>query len=241
MNAQGDLSLRRELDGVARQVEENLPEPAFVARPKSWDSGATSGAPAQFLFPPPAALTDRSHWSRWFPDRRDAPRSLIRPASSLEKSTGSPLSTRNRDSAELWAVLANSRFCFVHDRHLSSRLIIPRTPFIGVRISWLILARNSVLDRLAVSAARRALARARVRSSARADARRPVDWRSHHQLRPTAATITRCIRRPTRRASCSCMGISASGSTPSCPGASIQHSTLAGPLVVRAGRRTRLR
>ena len=33
---------------------------------------------------------------------------------------------------------------------------MPMTPFIGVRISWLMLARNSLLARLAASAARRA-------------------------------------------------------------------------------------
>ena len=35
---------------------------------------------------------------------------------------------------------------------------MPRTPFIGVRISWLITARNSDLARVAASATSRALA-----------------------------------------------------------------------------------
>jgi hypothetical protein len=38
----------------------------------------------------------------------------------------------------------------------SSRPVIPMTPFIGVRISWLMLARNSLLAAFAASAARRA-------------------------------------------------------------------------------------
>ena len=38
----------------------------------------------------------------------------------------------------------------------STRLVRPMMPFIGVRISWLMLARNSLLTRLAFSASRRA-------------------------------------------------------------------------------------
>ena len=35
----------------------------------------------------------------------------------------------------------------------SANSVIPSTPFMGVRISWLMLARNSLLARLAASAA----------------------------------------------------------------------------------------
>jgi hypothetical protein len=38
----------------------------------------------------------------------------------------------------------------------SITLVMPSTPFMGVRISWLMVARNSLLVRLAVSAAARA-------------------------------------------------------------------------------------
>ena len=47
------------------------------------------------------------------------------------------------------------------------RSVMPMMPFIGVRISWLMLARNSLLDRLAASAAscaRRIASSARFRS-----------------------------------------------------------------------------
>src|ERR1700733_2280412 len=54
---------------------------------------------------------------------------------------------------------------------------MPRTPFIGVRISWLMFARNSDFARLAPSAACNAWGRSFVRSGARAGARRPVDCR----------------------------------------------------------------
>ena len=77
-----------------------------------------------------------------------------RPASTFEKSRMS-LMTSSRDSAELWATSRYSRW-------LGSSLVpsasssIPSTPFIGVRISWLMLARNSLFARLAASAASRA-------------------------------------------------------------------------------------
>jgi hypothetical protein len=57
------------------------------------------------------------------------------------------------------------------------RPAMPRMPFMGVRISWLILARKADLARLAASAARRARRRRRVcqprRRQARARAERP--------------------------------------------------------------------
>ena len=49
----------------------------------------------------------------------------------------------------------------------STRSVMPMTPFIGVRISWLMFARNSLLARLAASAtflAVRRLARSSARS-----------------------------------------------------------------------------
>ncbi len=54
---------------------------------------------------------------------------------------------------------------------------MPRTPFIGVRISWLMLARKLDFARLAPSASESACARSLVRSAARAAARTPVDCR----------------------------------------------------------------
>ena len=71
------------------------------------------------------------------------------------------------DSADDCTVSRHSRCSMV--RLLSSTSsVMPRTPFIGVRISWLMLARNSLLARLASIA----LSRARVRSvfSARSSA-----------------------------------------------------------------------
>ena len=51
--------------------------------------------------------------------------------------------------------------CSASSSVLSSRLVKPMTPFIGVRISWLMLARNSDLARLASRARRRAMSSSR--------------------------------------------------------------------------------
>ena len=57
---------------------------------------------------------------------------------------------------------------------------MPRTPFIGVRISWLILARNELFARLADSAASRARRSASSLRlccvTSRATAMRPMHW-----------------------------------------------------------------
>ena len=55
-------------------------------------------------------------------------------------------------SAEASTVVRYSR-CSGVSSVSSSSSVMPMTPFIGVRISWLMLARNSLLARLADSAA----------------------------------------------------------------------------------------
>ncbi len=69
----------------------------------------------------------------------------ILPASIFEKSSMS-LMTINRESAESLTVSRYSR-CSLERSVSSARSVIPITPFIGVRISWLMLARNSLLAR----------------------------------------------------------------------------------------------
>ena len=76
------------------------------------------------------------------------------PAPSFEKSRIS-LMMLSRESALLRMVRACER-CSALSVVSSSRLVMPITPFIGVRISWLTLARNSDLCRFASSASRRA-------------------------------------------------------------------------------------
>ena len=67
------------------------------------------------------------------------------------------------DSPELRTVSGTSRAARGSEAVSSSSSVMPSTPFIGVRISWLMLARNSLLARLAPSATSLA-----IRSSAEA-------------------------------------------------------------------------
>ena len=59
------------------------------------------------------------------------------------------------DSAEVWIVSAKSR-CSASSSVPTSRPLMPMTAFIGVRISWLIEARNVLFASFAASASRRA-------------------------------------------------------------------------------------
>ena len=68
--------------------------------------------------------------------------------------------TPSRPSALDRSVARYSRCSGVSDVSASSSAI-PNTPFIGVRTSWLMLARNSLLARLPASAASRASASSR--------------------------------------------------------------------------------
>ncbi len=97
---------------------------------------------------------------------KTAAESSIRPASILEKSRMS-LMIASSASAELRMVWVKRRWRSFSEVPASSSAM-PRTPFIGVRISWLMLARNCDLARLASSAASRARARSctMLRSSA---------------------------------------------------------------------------
>jgi hypothetical protein len=76
------------------------------------------------------------------------------PASILEKSRMS-LRTVRSASALLRIVSANSRWSSAN-RVSSRRLLMPITPFIGVRISWLMLARKALFALVFDSAASRA-------------------------------------------------------------------------------------
>ncbi len=65
---------------------------------------------------------------------------------------------------------------------------MPSTPFIGVRISWLMLARNCDFDRLAASAISLA-----ARSSATAPSRSRFAWESWRVRSPTfSSRVSRC-------------------------------------------------
>ena len=74
-----------------------------------------------------------------------------RPASIFEKSRMS-LMIPSKDSADDRTISRYSR-CSGLSSVSSASSVMPRIPFMGVRISWLMLARNSLLARLAASAA----------------------------------------------------------------------------------------
>ena len=72
--------------------------------------------------------------------------------------------TASRLCADRWIVRAASRSSGASGR--SARIsAMAMTPFSGVRISWLIVARNALLAWLAASASSRASTSSRVRSS----------------------------------------------------------------------------
>ena len=79
--------------------------------------------------------------------------------------------------AELFTISIESR-CSRERRVSSTSSVMPRMPFIGVRISWLMLARKSLLARLAASAASLAYA-----------SRRSVHFRSIPKPIPSATEI----------------------------------------------------
>src|ERR1035441_9338083 len=89
-------------------------------------------------------LTAVSRFSRR--SKSDESRSSL-PASIFEKSRMS-FRTFIRDAAQDLAMVSSSR-CSGWRSPVSASSTIPRMPFIGVRISWLIFARNSLLARLA--------------------------------------------------------------------------------------------
>ncbi|MNN16562.1 hypothetical protein D3C81_1297060 [compost metagenome] len=84
------------------------------------------------------------------------------PASIFEKSRMS-LMMHSRASAEALTISRYLRW-WASSSESSTRSVMPRMPFIGVRISWLMLARNSLFERLADSAT--SLASSSARSAA---------------------------------------------------------------------------
>ena len=149
------LALGGELDRVGGQVEQHLPDPAGVA------AHAPSGRPGSSR---PAA---RGPW-RTPPAR--AGRRPPRPAWRRSKSIDVELDLAGLELGEVQDVVddVQQRLAGAADALgvlallrrrasvSSSRPVSPITPFIGVRISWLIVARNSDLSREDSSASSRA-------------------------------------------------------------------------------------
>ena len=66
----------------------------------------------------------------------------------------------SRPSADAWAISMKRR-CSLSAARCSAISVMPRIPAIGVRISWLIIARNEALARSDAAAASRAAASSR--------------------------------------------------------------------------------
>ncbi len=147
----GDLAPLGELDGVAHEIREDLPQRPGSPRREGGTSASTRQASSM---PFSCALGARSSTASSTVVGRSKSRissSSLR-ASIFEKSRMSLMSDR-RASPLFRTISAYSRCSAV--RSVSRRSpVMPITPFIGVRISWLMFARNSLFARLAPSAAR---------------------------------------------------------------------------------------
>mmetsp|Transcript_21109 Transcript_21109/g.81936 ORF Transcript_21109/g.81936 Transcript_21109/m.81936 type:complete len:221 (-) Transcript_21109:3398-4060(-) len=125
---------------------------------------------------------------------------LILPASILEKSRMSLITviSASAESRMVWACSRWSGFSGVS----SNSPLMPITPFMGVRISWLIVARKALLAWLAASAAARAADAAS--AWARAWASCTASWRERCTWRQARSTMspTKIVGKPTWVSTC---------------------------------------
>ena len=146
----GDLAPLGELDGVADEVESICRSRPGSPRREGGTSASTrqtSSRPFSCALGASSSTTSSTVVGR--SKSRISSSSL--PASIFEKSRMSLMSD-SRASPLFRTISAYSRCSAV--RSVSSRSpVMPMMPFIGVRISWLMFARNSLFARLAASAA----------------------------------------------------------------------------------------
>ena len=153
LHADDDFALFGEFDAVTDEVEQHLPEPGGVADQPVRNVAADDGGEGSFL-PGTRVAAFSSTPSTMARREKSSCAMVILPASILEKSSTS-LMTWSRALALSTAASANSRWRGSR-RVCASNSTMPRMPLNGVRISWLMLARNSLLAllaRLACSAA----------------------------------------------------------------------------------------
>ena len=130
------------------------------------------------------------------------------PASIFEKSRMSSM-TCIRCSADSWTTVAHSR-CSALSGVSNSSAVMPSTPFIGVRISWLMRARNSLLARAAGFGRVARLAQLGLVADARGDVGEEAGGAAVEREDPQLDDARR--RRPRRaRSRCVEVGASASG------------------------------
>ena len=138
-SADADEAAVGELDGVADQIEQDLAHPHRIA-------GDPVGAVCRGIGEQRQTVSaglrqhrlDRARDQLVYAERERL--DSIRPASIFEKSRTSSM-MRSRACA-LSRITATLRACAVSSGERSNTSIIPSTPFIGVRISWLIAARK---------------------------------------------------------------------------------------------------
>jgi hypothetical protein len=158
-----DLALLGELDRVADQVEQDLADPPGIARQPRGDRAVDAAAQLEPLLlrtlrQEGDALLDQLARVVFDPfDVELAGPILLKSRMSLMRSSSASPQPR--------MVSAYSR-CSKSRRDSSRSPVIPITPFMGVRISWLMLARNSDLALAAASAASCASSRWRDRAAA---------------------------------------------------------------------------
>ena len=148
------LAPLRELHRVREQVEEHLPEPSAVAHDSRRHARRRRDSRARRRFSEARGATMSSAPSTHSRRSNGSRSSSSLPASIFEKSRMSSITRRSASPLDR-TTSANSR-CSGVSSVPSSRPVIPITAFIGVRISWLIVARKALFARVAASASSRA-------------------------------------------------------------------------------------
>ena len=154
LEAGGDMALVGELDGVGDEVGEDLAQPVGVAAPDAGGFGVDFDRESQPLVLGHGAKPSRTACGHAARCRSRWSASSSLPASILERSSTS-LSTASSCSPDWRTTVSRSR-CTSARSPRSITSAIASTPFSGVRISWLMLARNCDLAMLAALAASRA-------------------------------------------------------------------------------------
>ena len=136
------LAALGELDGVADQVDEHLPQPAGIADECVRHVRPDVAGELEALCRARAGASRRTASSTV---SRSVERHLLErslPASIFEKSRMSL--TRSSSASPDSLTVAGSRCCTGVSVVSSARSVMPMMAFIGVRISWLMFARNSL-------------------------------------------------------------------------------------------------
>ena len=145
-----DLALLGELDGVADQVEQDLAQPRRIAahdrRQAASATLAVSSIPFCWAFTSSVLTVSRTTSA----SGKSISSISILPASILDRSRIS-FSSPSSSSLDERTVCRYPR-CSSLKGVASASSVMPMMAFMGVRISWLRLARNSLLRRLFVSA-----------------------------------------------------------------------------------------